>query len=196
MVEFIYKDATYRVRVRKEVILAAGAINTPQVLLLSGIGPKKELEKVGIAQVHNLPGVGQNLQNHVAFYMGYKLQNRPATSDLDWATALDYILYQNGPMSSTGLSQVRVAHNCTHIKEFYLFRSLPGSVPHTPIQKATIQTCRFSSLGTRQTVLPDPSATLRIQIIPWPKRALPSPRLLCTRKAKGESEFVQTQVLG
>ncbi|KAH1001172.1 hypothetical protein HUJ04_013419 [Dendroctonus ponderosae] len=111
MVEFIYKGATYRVRVRKEVVLAAGALNTPQILLLSGIGPKEELEKVGIAQVHNLPGVGRNLQNHVAFYMGYKLENRPATSDLDWATALDYILYQNGPMSSTGLSQVTARIN-------------------------------------------------------------------------------------
>ncbi|XP_066249346.1 glucose dehydrogenase [FAD, quinone]-like [Euwallacea similis] len=110
-VEFIYRDRTYTVRIRKEVILSAGALNSPQVLLLSGIGPKKELDKVGIKQLHDLPGVGRNLQNHVAFYMGYELDKITATSDLDWATALDYILYHNGPMSSTGLSQVTARIN-------------------------------------------------------------------------------------
>lgn len=109
--EFVYKDKVYSVRVRREVILAAGALNTPQILLLSGIGPREELAKVGIQQVHDLPGVGKNLQNHVAFYMGYKLNSVPATNDLDWATALDYILHRTGPMSSTGLSQVSLECN-------------------------------------------------------------------------------------
>ncbi|XP_076257914.1 glucose dehydrogenase [FAD, quinone]-like [Rhynchophorus ferrugineus] len=110
-VEFEYNGSRYTVRVRKEVVLAAGAINSPQLLLLSGIGPKEELERVGIRQLHNLPGVGRNLQNHVAFYMGYKLTKVPAVNDLNWATALDYILYKTGPMSSTGLSQVTARLN-------------------------------------------------------------------------------------
>jgi choline dehydrogenase-like flavoprotein len=49
----------------KEVVLSGGAINSPQVLLLSGIGAKKDLDNFGIEQVHELPGVGENLQDHL-----------------------------------------------------------------------------------------------------------------------------------
>jgi len=55
----------------KEVILSGGAINTPQLLLLSGIGPRGELEKVGIECKNNLPGVGKHLQDHLQFIMTY-----------------------------------------------------------------------------------------------------------------------------
>lgn len=111
-VEFLYKTpegntVPYRVRVSKEVILGAGAVNSPQILLLSGIGPKSELDKVGISQVHELPGVGRNLHNHVTFYLNFLLRKRRAINDLDWASALAYLLERKGPMSSTGMSQVR-----------------------------------------------------------------------------------------
>ncbi len=49
----------------KEIVLSGGAINTPQLLMLSGVGPKNELEKHGISVIHNLPGVGKNLQDHL-----------------------------------------------------------------------------------------------------------------------------------
>jgi len=52
-----------------EVILSGGAINSPQLLLLSGIGPRDDLEKVGIECVHHLPGVGSNLQDHLEMYV-------------------------------------------------------------------------------------------------------------------------------
>ncbi|HQT64129.1 MAG: GMC family oxidoreductase [Acidocella sp. 20-57-95] len=58
-------EGMQRMMVRREVILAGGAINSPQLLLLSGIGPRAELAKHGIQQVHELPGVGQNLQDHL-----------------------------------------------------------------------------------------------------------------------------------
>ncbi|BDB27834.1 GMC family oxidoreductase N-terminal domain-containing protein [Cupriavidus sp. P-10] len=51
----------------REVILSAGSLNSPQVLMLSGIGPHEELQRHGIRQVHDLPGVGQSLQDH--FYV-------------------------------------------------------------------------------------------------------------------------------
>ncbi len=55
-------------RARREVVLAAGPINSPQLLKLSGIGPAEELRPLGIPVVHDLPGVGENLQDHLEFY--------------------------------------------------------------------------------------------------------------------------------
>ncbi|ODN69468.1 Oxygen-dependent choline dehydrogenase [Methylobrevis pamukkalensis] len=56
------------VRAGREVILSGGPINSPQLLKLSGIGPAAELKDHGIAVVHDLPGVGENLQDHLEFY--------------------------------------------------------------------------------------------------------------------------------
>ncbi|GBP72177.1 Glucose dehydrogenase [Eumeta japonica] len=77
---------------RKEVVLSAGAFNTPQILLLSGIGPKPELEKLGIPVVLDSPKVGKNLQDHVHVPVAVvggpsqatTLEN--AVSMLDWKT--------------------------------------------------------------------------------------------------------------
>lgn len=57
---------------KREVILSAGAFGSPQQLLLSGIGPEEKLKQHGIQQVHNLPGVGENLQDHVDYLLNYK----------------------------------------------------------------------------------------------------------------------------
>jgi len=59
---------SHEVRARREVILCAGSINTPQLLKLSGVGPARELAGCGIEVVHELPGVGENLQDHLEFY--------------------------------------------------------------------------------------------------------------------------------
>jgi choline dehydrogenase len=58
----------FEVRVRREVIVCAGSINSPQLLKLSGVGPSQELAEHGIEVVHELPGVGENLQDHLEFY--------------------------------------------------------------------------------------------------------------------------------
>ncbi|XP_076231841.1 glucose dehydrogenase [FAD, quinone]-like [Calliopsis andreniformis] len=64
-VEFKAGPLTYVVKARREVILSAGAIKSPQLLSVSGVGPKQHLEQLGIRVIHNLPGVGENLQDHV-----------------------------------------------------------------------------------------------------------------------------------
>ncbi len=64
-VEYLRKGKTERIYANKEVILSAGAYNSPKLLMLSGIGDKQALAEVGLTQSHNLPGVGQNLQEHV-----------------------------------------------------------------------------------------------------------------------------------
>ena len=64
-VEFRRSGQVQQVRARKEVVLSAGSYGSPQLLMLSGIGPKAHLQQHGISVVHDLPGVGQNLQDHV-----------------------------------------------------------------------------------------------------------------------------------
>ena len=64
-VEFIEGTAIHRATARREVILSAGAIGSPMILLRSGIGPRGELAALGITVVHELSGVGKNLQDHV-----------------------------------------------------------------------------------------------------------------------------------
>jgi choline dehydrogenase len=64
-VEFLSEGAAHRVRADCEVILSLGAINTPKVLMLSGIGDERQLMHHGIACVQHLPGVGQNFQDHI-----------------------------------------------------------------------------------------------------------------------------------
>lgn len=63
----------------KNVVLAAGTVNTPRILQLSGIGPKKLLESLDIETVVDAPGVGANFQDHPSFYMAYECKNcRPS----------------------------------------------------------------------------------------------------------------------
>jgi choline dehydrogenase-like flavoprotein len=69
---------TYRARC--EVILSGGAINTPQLLLLSGVGTADELSRHGIKQVQELPAVGQNLQDHCFSAMGIVLDRKADTN--------------------------------------------------------------------------------------------------------------------
>ena len=65
-VVFERKNKVYEISARKEVILCAGAIGSPQLLMLSGIGPASHLYQLGIPVAHNLPGVGRNLQDHIS----------------------------------------------------------------------------------------------------------------------------------
>ena len=60
---------THEARVRREVILAAGSINSPKLLLLSGIGAAARLAEAGVTPFHELPGVGENLQDHLELYI-------------------------------------------------------------------------------------------------------------------------------
>src|SRR5688572_6530813 len=67
-VEYRRGDALSIVAARREVIVSGGSINSPKLLKLSGIGPAAELAAHGIPLVHDLPGVGENLQDHIEFY--------------------------------------------------------------------------------------------------------------------------------
>lgn len=77
-IEYIQNKKIKRCYARREVILSGGAINSPHLLMLSGIGPAAMLRQHHIKVIHDLPGVGQNLQDHLEFYMQYECK-QPVT---------------------------------------------------------------------------------------------------------------------
>ncbi|KAL2844806.1 putative glucose dehydrogenase [Aspergillus pseudoustus] len=86
-----------RFTARKEIILAAGTLRTPQVLLLSGIGPAETLKKFDIPTVLNAPAVGRNLTDHFALYQLYKLRNPERGLALGSSKLSDPIFMQGFP---------------------------------------------------------------------------------------------------
>ncbi|WP_050385627.1 GMC family oxidoreductase [Bradyrhizobium pachyrhizi] len=74
-VEYRQGKELRQLRARREVLLAAGAFQSPQLLMLSGVGDAAALGRHGLASVHHLPGVGQNLQDHPDFIFGYMSDN-------------------------------------------------------------------------------------------------------------------------
>ena len=77
-VEIVHRGRTRRVRAAREIILCAGTVNSPQILMLSGVGPPAEIERHGIEVVHDLPGVGRNLQDHVDCVLAWEC-SKPVT---------------------------------------------------------------------------------------------------------------------
>jgi len=100
-VRFEHKNRIKEIRVNKEVILSAGSIGSPHLLQLSGIGAKNVLAEAGIECLHELQGVGENLQDHLEFYFQVKC-TQPITLNgkLDWWSKLKigvrWILHKDG----------------------------------------------------------------------------------------------------
>ncbi|MEZ8100300.1 GMC family oxidoreductase [Vibrio bivalvicida] len=88
-VEYGLSGKRIQIKCKKEVILSAGAFGSPQILLLSGVGPKEELDKHGIYQVHQLAGVGENLQDHIDLIHSYKCSAKRSTFGISLQMAAD-----------------------------------------------------------------------------------------------------------
>jgi len=105
-VKFIRDNKQQIVKCRREIILSAGAINSPQLLMLSGIGPSEHLNKFGIPVISDLR-VGDNLQDHVGLGGLTFLVNESITVRKDRfqtvPTAFEYIIKERGPMTSPGI---------------------------------------------------------------------------------------------
>jgi choline dehydrogenase len=108
-VRLLRGDQTLEVAARREVILAAGAIGSPEILLRSGIGEARHLADIGIGVVHDLPGVGKNLQDHCAAPILCETRsNLPygisvsALPRLIWE-GVNYTLRRRGMLTSTGV---------------------------------------------------------------------------------------------
>jgi choline dehydrogenase-like flavoprotein len=105
-VEYRLGADTVTVHARREIIVSTGAIKTPQLLLLSGVGPASQLAANGIPVVLDRAGVGENLQDHLQMILAYRLEG-VATMNQEYHSllgrvgiALNYALYRRGPMST------------------------------------------------------------------------------------------------
>jgi choline dehydrogenase len=105
-VEYHRRGESRTAYAESELILSAGAINSPKLLLLSGIGPADELQDVGIEVVHHLPGVGKNLHDQVEVYLTAECSESISYTGQDrWHRALlhalQWSLYKTGPAAAT-----------------------------------------------------------------------------------------------
>ena len=103
-IEYQHRGRRIKAHARREVILSAGAINSPRLLLLSGIGPADELRNLGIPVVHDLRGVGKNLQDHMDVYLTARTTpvsfNESDRPDRVALYAMEYLLFKNGPFTA------------------------------------------------------------------------------------------------
>ncbi|MCY4001329.1 MAG: choline dehydrogenase [Bacteroidetes bacterium] len=105
-IEYVTKKSRVHIHAEREVILSGGAVNSPKLLLLSGIGPANELTPLGIKVHHDLPGVGKNFQDHMDVYLAAKSIQPISYNGHDrWNRALlhgiQYLLYKTGPVTAS-----------------------------------------------------------------------------------------------
>ncbi len=96
-VKIAYEGQLQTVQARQEVVLCAGAIQSPQLLQLSGIGPSALLARHGITVAQDLPGVGENLQDHLQVRPAYRCQGVRTLNDIaasKWRSAVEFLRYQ------------------------------------------------------------------------------------------------------
>jgi choline dehydrogenase len=104
-VEFVHRRQRFFAEASAEIILAAGSIGSPQLLQLSGIGPGALLNEFGVPVIQDLPGVGENLHDHLQIRMQYKVKNVPtlnAIANSLWGKALmglEYFVFRTGPLT-------------------------------------------------------------------------------------------------
>ena len=103
--KILHKGEQITVTASDQVILAAGAVSSPHLLQVSGIGPVSLISSIGVEPVHDLPGVGENLQDHLQIRTVYKVSNCKTVNTLyknifsRMKMVLEYALFRTGPMT-------------------------------------------------------------------------------------------------
>lgn len=176
-VEWVEGGQRRRVRARREVLLAAGAIQSPQLLQLSGVGPAELLRGLGIGVVADLPGVGRNLQDHYQARTIVRMRERRSLND-DVRNPLKcvsmgarWIFDRSGPLT-VGAGQVGGAACTEHAaggRPDIQFNVMPLSVdkPGTPLHRysgftASVWQCHPASRGSVEIRSADPAEAPRI----------------------------------
>ena len=169
-VRFRQRGIDRTVGARREVILSAGALQSPQLLQLSGVGPPALLQSHGIAVTHALDGVGENLQDHLQARVIFRCTRPITTNDAlrTWRgkmkMGLDYALKRAGPMA-IGINQggifARTMPGATRPDVQFHFATLSSDIAGSPVHEFsgfTMSVCdlRPTSRGTVQIRSPDP----------------------------------------
>lgn len=167
----------HSITARREVILSGGAINSPQTLMLSGIGPAVQLQANGIEPLVDLPGVGQGLQDHLQARLVYKC-NEPTLNDEvrslfnQARIALKYALFRAGPMTmaaslATGFMKTRTELATPDI-QFHVqpwSADSPGEGVH-PFSAFTMSVCQLRPESRGEIRLNGPDPRTYPKIIP------------------------------
>jgi choline dehydrogenase len=175
--EYSQDAVVRRVRARGEVILAGGSINSPQLLQLSGVGPRELLCAQDIAVVHDLPGVGENLQDHLNSRAVYRVRRPNTLNEISrsWMrqakAGLEYALARRGALmmgaAPIGLFvRTRPGLESPDVQYQFLAGSFvtPGGKMHDfPACQVTCIPCRPESRGWLRIRSPDPAAPPAIQ---------------------------------
>ncbi|RLK08023.1 GMC family oxidoreductase [Ruegeria conchae] len=176
----VYRDRSgveQTLKVRREIILSGGAINSPQILMLSGIGDADHLKENGIEPLHVLPGVGKGLQDHLQARLVFKC-NEPTLNDevrslLNQARiALKYALFRAGPMTmaaslATGFMKTRPDVETPDI-QFHVqpwSADSPGEGVH-PFSAFTMSVCQLRPESRGELRLNGPDPSKHVKIIP------------------------------
>ena len=175
-VELFHQGKKITLQANKEVLLCAGAIQSPQLLQLSGIGPAKLLQELNIPLIQDLPGVGENLQDHLPYRLIYELNQPISTNDQlrsifgKVKMGLDWLLFRGGPLS-IGINQgglfTKVMPTSTRPDiQFHLgtlSADMAGGTVH-PFSGFTMSVCQLrpESRGSVRIQSPDPLVPPRI----------------------------------
>ncbi|SDX06997.1 GMC family oxidoreductase [Roseicitreum antarcticum] len=175
----VFRDRSghYHVRAGQEVVLCAGAIGTPQILELSGIGRPDVVRRLGLPMVHALSGVGENLQDHLQLRMIFSISGARTLNDRArslWGKAgiaLQYALTQSGPMamapsqlgiftrSDPGQDRANIEY---HVQPLSL-DAFGQPLHRTPALTVSVCNLRPSTRGASHATSPDPAAAPAIQ---------------------------------
>ena len=203
-VEFEREGAVWTAEASRRTVLAAGAIGSPQLLQLSGIGPGALLQQHGIPVVHDLPGVGANLQDHLQLRMSFRVQGVRTLNEMagSWwwklRMALQYALFRSGPLTMAPSQLGAFARSDgAQARPNLEFHVQPLSLdkfgePLHPFPAFTASVCnlRPSSRGSVSLKSPDPRAhpAIRLNYLSTPEdRAVAVSALRLTRRIVGES---------
>jgi len=161
-----------KLKANREVILSAGSIGSPQILMLSGIGPGSELQEQGINVRHDLPAVGRNYHDHPAVGIVYKMKTAESYG-LSWRAlprdawnVVEYLLFRHGPLASNlfeGMGLLRTEEGLDRPDIQFVFQPAARNKKFRPVPLghgyAMNPVCLYpKSRGTVKLAGPDPHA--------------------------------------
>ena len=114
-IEYQIGDKVIAARARAEVIVSAGSIGSPHLLQLSGIGPAEVLKQAGIPVIHDLPGVGENLQDHLEFYFQFRCR-QPITLNGKLGLFSKFLIGARWQFFKSGLGATNHFESCGFIR--------------------------------------------------------------------------------